>query len=32
MQLLDAEQRVKFEKMMNQLAPQLTDGAGATGK
>jgi hypothetical protein len=32
MQLLDAEQRVKFEKMMNQLAPQLTDGAGAAGK
>lgn len=32
MQLLDAEQRVKFEKMMNQLAPQLTDGAGTAGK
>jgi hypothetical protein len=32
MQLLDAEQRVKFEKMMNQLAPQLTDGAGAARK
>jgi hypothetical protein len=32
MQLLDADQRVKFEKMMNQLAPQLTDGAGGAGK
>ncbi len=32
MQLLDAQQRVKFEKMMNQLAPQLTDGAGTAGK
>lgn len=32
MQLLDAEQRVKFEKMMNQLAPQLTDGASTAGK
>jgi hypothetical protein len=32
MQILDADQRVKFERMMNQLAPQLTDGAGAAGK
>ena len=32
MQLLNAEQRVKFEKMMNDLAPQLTDAAGTTGK
>jgi len=29
MQLLDAEQRVKFEKMMNDLAPQLTDPGSA---
>jgi hypothetical protein len=32
MQILDAEQRVKFEKMMNDLAPQLTNGAGPAGK
>jgi hypothetical protein len=32
MQLLDAQQRIKFEKMMNQLAPQLTDGAGTAAK
>ncbi len=32
MQLLNTEQRVKFEKMMNQLAPQLTDATGAAAK
>jgi len=32
MQILDAEQRVKFEKMMNDLAPQLTNGSGPAGK
>jgi hypothetical protein len=32
MQLLNAEQRVKFEKMMSDLAPQLTNGAAGSGK
>jgi hypothetical protein len=32
MQILDAEQRVKFEKMMSDLAPQLTNGAAPAGK
>jgi hypothetical protein len=31
MQILDAEQRVKFEKMMNDLAPQLTSAPGSSG-
>lgn len=32
MQILDTEQRVKFEKMMNDLAPQLTGAGTSTGK
>lgn len=32
MQILDAGQREKFEKMMNDLAPQLTGAGTSTGK
>jgi hypothetical protein len=30
MQILDTDQRAKFEKMMTDLAPQLTNGSGAS--
>jgi hypothetical protein len=30
--ILDPGQRMKFEKMMNELAPQLTNGAASGGK
>ena len=32
MLILDPQQRVKFEKMMNDLAPQLSNGAASGGK